>query len=59
VGKEVRDAAAKIHSIDIMFDEGTDTANNDTQGVGLAVLDNIFINGALITRGEGDHDGKD
>jgi len=39
---------AKIKSITIIYDEGTDTANNDTQGVGLAVLDNIFINGALI-----------
>ena len=39
---------AKIKSITVIFDEGTDTANNDTQGVGLAVLDNIFINGALI-----------
>jgi hypothetical protein len=54
-------AGAKINSIDIIFDEGTDTANNDTEGVGLAVLDNIFINGVLITRerGEGHHDGKD
>lgn len=50
-----------VKSITLMFDEGTDTANNDTQGVGLAVLDNIFIDGVLITRGpgEGHHDGKD
>jgi hypothetical protein len=40
---------AKIKSINILFDEGTNTANNDTEGVGLAVLDNIFIDGALIT----------
>ncbi|MDQ6794777.1 MAG: hypothetical protein M3067_08190 [Chloroflexota bacterium] len=44
---------ATIKSIDIVFDEGTDTANNDTQGVGLAVIDNIDINGTLITRGSG------
>jgi hypothetical protein len=42
-----------IKSIDIVFDEGTDTANNDTQGVGLAVIDNIDINGKLITSGSG------
>jgi hypothetical protein len=42
-----------VKSIDIVFDEGTDTANNDTEGVGLAVLDNIDINGFLITEGEG------
>lgn len=54
-------AGATINSINIIFDEGTDTANNDTEGVGLAVLDNIFINGVLISgeRGEGHHDGKD
>jgi len=44
---------ARIKSIDIVFDEGTDTANNDTQGVGLAVIDNIDINGKLITSGSG------
>jgi hypothetical protein len=45
---------AKIKSINIIFDEGTDTANNDTQGVGLAVIDNIFINGVTITDGGGE-----
>jgi hypothetical protein len=40
-----------IDSISILYDEGTDTANNDTQGVGLAVIDNIFINGQTITNG--------
>jgi hypothetical protein len=40
-----------IESISILYDEGTDTANNDTQGVGLAVLDNIDIGGQLITSG--------
>ncbi len=44
---------ATIKSINIVFDEGTDTANNDTQGIGLAVLDNIDINGKVITRGTG------
>jgi hypothetical protein len=49
---------AKIKSITIIFDEGTDTANNDTQGVGLAVLDNIFVNGVVIgaTGNSGDDD---
>jgi len=46
---------SQIESISIFYDEGTDTANNDTQGVGLAVVDNIFINGELITgRGKDD-----
>jgi hypothetical protein len=48
---------AKINSINIIFDEGTDTANNDTQGVGLAVIDNIFINGVTITDGGGEDEG--
>ena len=44
----------KINGIDIVFDEGTDTASlSDPMGVGLAVLDNIDINGKLITRGSG------
>ena len=38
-----------VKSIEIVFDEGTDTANNDTEGVGLAVLDNILINDTLIS----------
>jgi hypothetical protein len=48
---------SEIESISIIYDEGTDTATSDTLGVGLAVLDNIYINGELIT-GRG-HDGKD
>jgi hypothetical protein len=48
---------ATINSINIIFDEGTDTANNDTQGVGLAVLDNIDINGKIIRQGTGIADG--
>lgn len=54
---------SKIVSISILYDEGTDTANNDTQGVGLAVIDNIWINGKLITSGPSGKDkakkGKD
>ena len=46
-------AGSRIRSIDLIFDEGTDTANNDTEGVGLAIVDNIFINGAFIRSGEG------
>jgi len=44
---------SKIKSIDIVFDEGTDIASNDTQGVGLAVIDNIFIDGRYIRSGSG------
>lgn len=43
---------AVINGIYIVFDEGTDTASNDTQGVGLAVIDNININGRKISFGE-------
>jgi hypothetical protein len=44
----------QVRSIDIVYDEGTDTASpSDPTGVGLAVLDNIDINGTLITRGRG------
>ena len=50
---------SQIASISILYDEGTDTANNDTQGVGLAVIDNIDINGELITDGRKDKDKKD
>jgi hypothetical protein len=46
-------AGSRIKSINIVFDEGTDTANNDTEGVGLAVIDNIFVNGEYIRRGAG------
>lgn len=52
---------SKIVSISILYDEGTDTATNDTQGVGLAVIDNIYINGQIITSGPSgkDKDKKD
>lgn len=44
----------QVRSIDIVFDEGTDTTSpSDPNGVGLAVLDNIDVNGNLITRGRG------
>lgn len=44
----------RVDSIAIVYDEGTDTPGvEDPNGVGLAVLDNIDINGRLITRGSG------
>jgi len=44
----------QVRSIDIIYDEGTDTPSpSDPNGVGLAVLDNIDINGKLITSGKG------
>lgn len=61
----------RVKSIDIVFDEGTDTASqSDPNGVGLTVLDNIDISGKLIRsgqgiqpkskgNGEGDRDGND
>ena len=55
--------SSEVQSISIVFDEGTDTASpDDPNGVGLAVLDNIDINGNLITRGpgnSGDNDNND
>ncbi len=47
---------SKIVSISILYDEGTDTATSDTLGVGLAVIDNIYINGQIITSGPRDRD---
>jgi hypothetical protein len=45
-------SGTKVKRISIVFDEGTDIASDeDPNGVGLAVLDNIDVNGALITRG--------
>jgi hypothetical protein len=45
---------AKIKSIDITFDEGTDTTSpSGPTGAGLAVLDNIDVNGTLIRSGSG------
>lgn len=43
-----------IKSISIIYDEGTDVPSaQDPNGVGLAVIDNIDINGTLITDGHG------
>lgn len=45
---------AKIKSISIVYDEGTDnpiSTSVDVQGVGLAVVDNIYINGQYIRSG--------
>jgi hypothetical protein len=44
---------ARITTISIVFDEGTDTANSDTLGVGLAVIDNIYVDGHVIAGGPG------
>jgi hypothetical protein len=45
---------AKIKTLSIVFDEGTDSSSpNDPVGVGLAVIDNIYINGTYITAGRG------
>lgn len=42
----------RIKSIGIVYDEGTDSISaQDPNGVGLAVIDNIDVNGQLITRG--------
>jgi hypothetical protein len=49
---------SKVQSISILYDEGTDTPSSsatsqEPSGVGLAVIDNIFINGQFIRRGRG------
>ena len=45
---------ARIRSITLIIDEGTDSSSlQDPEGIGLAVVDNIDINGQLITRGTG------
>ena len=45
---------ARIRSITLIVDEGTDSSSlQDPEGIGLAVVDNIDINGQLITRGTG------
>ncbi|MBW8863189.1 MAG: hypothetical protein JF601_12620, partial [Acidobacteria bacterium] len=42
------------------FDEGTDALSlQDPNGIGLAVVDNLDINGQLITTGRGIADGPD
>jgi hypothetical protein len=53
----------KIKSIDVLLDEGTDATSvpDDPNGIGLAVIDNIDVNGKLITRGpqSGNGNGED
>jgi hypothetical protein len=47
-------AGSTIVSISILFDEGTDVIGvEDPKGVGLAVVDNIWIDGTLIAQGSG------
>jgi hypothetical protein len=54
-------AGSRIQSITIIFDEGTDIATGprpsgdagNPAGIGLTVLDNIFINGRVISSGRG------
>lgn len=51
-------AGSRIVSINILYDEGTDTPTiQDPNGVGLAVIDNIFINGQFIRSGSNDSRG--
>lgn len=51
-------AGSRIVSIDIIVDEGTDTVSTqDPMGVGLSVVDNIYINGRFIRSGS--NDGRD
>jgi hypothetical protein len=45
---------SRIESISILYDEGTDTPTlQDPMGVGLAVIDNIFLNCEFIRHGQG------
>lgn len=47
-------SGTQVKSISIIFDEGTNaTSTQDPNGVGLAVIDNIRVNGRVITRGTG------
>ena len=59
---------SNIESIDLIVDEGTDAPSvEDPRGVGLSVVDNIFVNGQFIRsgqgiaepHGEGDRDDRD
>ena len=51
-------AGSRIVSLTIIYDEGTDTPSvQDPNGVGLAVVDNIFVNGAFVRTGNGIADG--
>jgi hypothetical protein len=45
---------SRIRSLTLLHDEGTDTSStDDPQGVGLAVVDNIFVDGTTIPSGNG------
>ena len=54
-------AGSRIKSITLIFDEGTDTPTaprpsgdaGNPAGIGLSVVDNIFIDGAVIASGKG------
>jgi hypothetical protein len=48
-------ADSTIESITLIYDEGTDATSvpDDPNGVGLSVVDNIFINGQFIRSGKG------
>jgi hypothetical protein len=50
---------SRIVSIELIFDEGTDAVSvpDDPNGVGLAVVDNLNINGRYIRSGSGVADG--
>jgi hypothetical protein len=50
---------SQIVSIELIFDEGTDATSvpDDSNGVGLAAVDNLDIDGALIRSGNGIADG--
>lgn len=51
-------AGSRIVSISILYDEGTDVVlPTNPGGIGLAVIDNIFIDGRTITRGSSDDRG--
>jgi hypothetical protein len=46
------DSGTRIKTLEIIYDEGTDaTSLQDPNGVGLAVIDNIYVNGQVITTG--------
>lgn len=52
-------AGSKVKSLTIIFDEGTDsTSTQDPGGVGLSVIDNIDVNGKLITSGKNNGNGN-
>ena len=51
---------SRIVSIELIVDEGTDSVSTqDPMGVGLSVVDNIFINGKFIRSGNNNRDRHD